>query len=86
MKNILIFWLLLIGLHVCVFAQIKVNEYPKTNSDAESAHLDYFANELFKTQPLSLSELLICIGLSVIVFHAVEAEKLVKKMRRKRAH
>ena len=43
-----------------------------------------FANHLFKTEPLSLTELLICIGLSVIVFHAVEAEKLVKRLGRKR--
>jgi len=38
-----------------------------------------FANKIFKTQPLSLSELLICIGISAIVFHAVELEKWVKK-------
>jgi len=37
-----------------------------------------FANEVFKTQPLTWMELLICMGLSVIVFFAVEAEKLVK--------
>lgn len=43
-----------------------------------------FANSLFKTQPLSLNELLICIGLSAIVFHAVEAEKWVKRIRRKK--
>lgn len=44
-----------------------------------------FANEIFKTQPLTLNELLICIGLSVIVFHAVELEKLLKQRRRKAA-
>ncbi len=43
-----------------------------------------FANTLFKTQPLTLNELLICIGLSAIVFHAVEAEKWVKQIRRKK--
>ena len=37
-----------------------------------------FANEIFKTQPLSITELLICIGVSAIVFHAVELEKLIK--------
>lgn len=37
-----------------------------------------FANDLFKTQPLSLTELLICLGASAIVFHAVEAEKWIK--------
>ncbi|MDX2245690.1 MAG: cation-translocating P-type ATPase [Bacteroidia bacterium] len=36
------------------------------------------ANEIFKTQPLSLNELLICLGLSAVVFHAVELEKWVK--------
>lgn len=37
-----------------------------------------FMNEIFKTQPLSLKELGICILLSVVVFHAVELEKLIK--------
>jgi P-type Ca2+ transporter type 2C len=36
------------------------------------------ANEIFKTQPLSLRELTICIGASAILFHAVELEKWVK--------
>ena len=39
------------------------------------------ANELFKTQPLSLQELLICIIVSAIVFHAVEVEKWIRKLR-----
>ena len=38
-----------------------------------------FANEVFKTQPLTLNELLICVGLSAVVFHAVEAEKWIKQ-------
>jgi Ca2+-transporting ATPase len=38
-----------------------------------------FMNVIFKTAPLSLSELGVCIGASVIVFHAVELEKWVKK-------
>jgi Ca2+-transporting ATPase len=38
-----------------------------------------FANTLFKTHPLSLKELLICIAASAIVFHAVEFEKWIKK-------
>src|SRR5688572_6234536 len=38
-----------------------------------------FANETFRTQPLSISELLLCIGLASTVFIAVEIEKLVKK-------
>ncbi len=37
------------------------------------------ANEIFKTQPLSLNELMICIVVSAIVFHAVELEKWIKK-------
>lgn len=37
------------------------------------------ANRLLKTEPLTLNELLICIGLSVVLFHAVEAEKWFKK-------
>jgi Ca2+-transporting ATPase len=42
-----------------------------------------FANELFKTQPLTLTELGICIGAAAIVFHAVELEKFVKQKLRK---
>lgn len=38
-----------------------------------------FMNTIFKTQPLSLYELGICIFMSLIVFHAVEFEKFVKK-------
>jgi len=38
-----------------------------------------FANEILKTAPLNLKELLFCIGISAIVFHAVELEKWVKK-------
>ncbi|HEX6335011.1 MAG TPA: cation-translocating P-type ATPase [Flavisolibacter sp.] len=38
-----------------------------------------FANKIFKTQPLTMAELAICIGVSVLVFHAVEFEKMVKK-------
>jgi Ca2+-transporting ATPase len=38
-----------------------------------------FANEIFKTQPLSAVELLICVGVAAIVPHAVELEKLVKR-------
>ena len=40
-----------------------------------------FANDLFKTQPLSLLELLICVGAAAIVFHAVELEKWFKRRR-----
>lgn len=42
-----------------------------------------FANELFKTQPLTIAELGICIGASAIVFHAVELEKFIKQKLRK---
>ncbi len=38
-----------------------------------------FMNDIFKTAPLSLQELGICIGLSMVVFHAVELEKWVKR-------
>lgn len=39
-----------------------------------------FANEIFKTQPLTLKELSICILLSLVVLSAVEVEKLVKRI------
>lgn len=34
-----------------------------------------FANEIFKTSPLELGELLLCLALAAIVFHVVELEK-----------
>lgn len=43
-----------------------------------------FMNTLFKTQPLSLEELGICIALSMVVFHAVEVEKWIKQLRAER--
>jgi Ca2+-transporting ATPase len=36
------------------------------------------ANEIFKTKPLTLAELLICIGGAAILFHAVELEKWIR--------
>lgn len=44
-----------------------------------------FANELFKTQPLSATEFLICVGIASTVFMAVEIEKWVKRRKRKAA-
>lgn len=35
-------------------------------------------NDIFRTQPLSLQELGICVGLAAVVFHAVELEKWVR--------
>ena len=42
-----------------------------------------FANKLFKTQPLTVEEVLICIATSSIVFVAVEIEKWVKRIQGK---
>jgi Ca2+-transporting ATPase len=42
------------------------------------------ANEIFKTQPLSLQELLVCIGAAAILLHAVELEKWIKRLARKK--
>jgi Ca2+-transporting ATPase len=39
-----------------------------------------FANEVFKTQPLTMKELSGCIGIASIVFFAVEFEKWIKKL------
>lgn len=38
-------------------------------------------NSIFRTQPLSLGELLACAGISSVVFAAVEVEKLIRRMR-----
>ncbi|GAB4433939.1 MAG: cation-translocating P-type ATPase [bacterium] len=38
-----------------------------------------FLNKIFKTEPLELTELLFCIGLSSIVFFVVELEKFIKR-------
>lgn len=37
-------------------------------------------NKIFKTQPLSIQELGFCIIMALIVFHAVEFEKLIKRL------
>jgi Ca2+-transporting ATPase len=42
------------------------------------------ANKIFKTQALSFGELLLCIGVAVVLFHAVEAEKWVRKIKRRK--
>jgi Ca2+-transporting ATPase len=44
-----------------------------------------FANEVFKTQPLTFKELFICIVVSAIVFHAVELEKWIRMKWRSRS-
>lgn len=36
------------------------------------------ANKVFKTEPLSLNEFLICIGVAAVLFHAVEFEKFIR--------
>jgi Ca2+-transporting ATPase len=38
-----------------------------------------FANKIFKTQPLTINELSLCILLSAVVFHSVELEKFIKR-------
>ncbi len=43
-----------------------------------------FANEIFKTKPLTLNELLVCVGAAAVLFHAVEAEKAIKRLIRSR--
>jgi Ca2+-transporting ATPase len=40
-------------------------------------------NELFKTKPLTWQELAACFGFAAVVFHAVEAEKFIKRIIRK---
>jgi len=43
-----------------------------------------FLNTLFKTQPLTLTELLLCFAVSSVVFIAVEFEKLFRRRRQKK--
>ncbi len=38
-----------------------------------------FFNEIFRTQALDMKELLFCVGMALIVFHAVEIEKWVRR-------
>jgi P-type Ca2+ transporter type 2C len=40
------------------------------------------ANEVFKTQPLTLAELAMCVGLSSVVLVGVEIEKAVGRRRK----
>ena len=35
-------------------------------------------NEIFSTKPLTWKEMLICLGASVVIFHAVELEKFIR--------
>jgi len=42
-------------------------------------------NTVFRTQPLTLGELAACVGISSIVFFAVETEKLIRRMRARRS-
>jgi len=41
-----------------------------------------FLQDVFGTQALTITELLICIGLSSIVFWAVEIEKWIKRRKK----
>jgi Ca2+-transporting ATPase len=38
-----------------------------------------FANEIFKTQPLTLTEMGMCVGASMVVLVAVEIEKIIRR-------
>ena len=42
-----------------------------------------FLNKVFKTQPLTIKELVFCIVISFVVFIAVEIEKVVRRSRKK---
>jgi Ca2+-transporting ATPase len=37
-------------------------------------------NAVFRTQPLTLGELALCVGISSLVFFAVETEKLIRRV------
>ncbi len=42
-------------------------------------------NTIFRTQPLTLGELAACVGISSIIFFGVETEKLIRRVRARRA-
>jgi len=42
-----------------------------------------FLNKLFKTQPLTINELAVCVGISSVVFITVEIEKVILRYREK---
>lgn len=44
-----------------------------------------FMNTIFKTQPLSVEELAISFGAAAVLFHAVEFEKFIRRIRERRA-
>jgi Ca2+-transporting ATPase len=44
------------------------------------------AQEIFRTEALTWQELLICVGVSAILFHAVELEKWLRVRKESRAH
>jgi Ca2+-transporting ATPase len=43
-----------------------------------------FFNKIFKTQPLTLNELMITVAVSSVIFWAVEIEKVIKYSLKKR--
>jgi P-type Ca2+ transporter type 2C len=42
-----------------------------------------FFNAVFKTQPLSFNELIFCVGISLVIFIAVEIEKIIRRYKNK---
>jgi Ca2+-transporting ATPase len=41
-----------------------------------------FLNKIFKTQPLTFNELIFCMGISFVIFIAVEIEKIIRRFRK----
>lgn len=72
--------------NIAVYADVSPEQFVAMTGDGVTGAPNSYAvaNDIFKTAPLSLTELGICLVASLIVFHAVELEKWINTMRQPR--